>query len=289
MRGLMMDYQLTVPAILRRAETFFPHVEVVSRTAERTIHRYHYRNMSERAKRFAMALKGLGVGAGDRVGTLAWNHHEHLEAYFAVPSIGAVLHPLNLRLSADELSYIVHHAADRVMLVDRTLLPLFEQFRHRVSVPHIVVTGEGDLPAGALSYERLLSEADADAFTYPDLDERDAAAVCYSSGTTGRPKGALYSHRSLALLAMSWTAADTASLSRRDVLLAVVPMFHIVAWGLAFSATLVGAKLVLPGSQMSAGELLGLIASEHVTFSAGVPSVWLSVLHALESGPQSTT
>ena len=285
MRGLMMDYQLTVPAMVRRAEALAGHVEVVDRAADGTIHRYRYADMIGRAKRLAVGLQRLGVTAGDRVGTLCANNHQHLEAYFGVPSVGAVLHTLNHRLSAEDLAYIVGHAGDRVVIVDWALLPLLQQVLDRVEVERVIVAGHDDVPAPYLSYERLIADADESAFVYAEPGEHDAASMCYSSGTTGLPKAALYSHRALALLSMHWMAADTAAVSRRDVILAVVPMCHINGWGLPFAAAQVGAKLVMPGAALGPDDLLALVASERVTMSAGVPTVWFNVLHALEREP----
>ena len=183
MRGLMMDYQLTVPAILRRAETFSGHVEIVSREADGTLYRYRYHEMIARAKRLARLLSDLGIREGHRVATLAWNHRRHLEAYFGVPSLGAVLHTLNLRLHPDELAYIVEHAGDRVLLVDRSLLSLFEQFRARVNLEHVIVfEGGTDIPAGASDYDASLAGIAEEDFTYPDLNEQSAASMCYSCG-----------------------------------------------------------------------------------------------------------
>jgi len=284
-RALMMDDQLTLPAIMRRAESLWPDTEIVSRLPDRSVHRYRYRQLFERARRLAAALRRLGVNSGDRVGTLGWNHHQHLEAYFAIPSIGAVLHTLNLRLHASDLAVIISHARDRVVIVDRVLLPLFEHIRSRVDVEHVIVMGgKGPLPDGAIDYEALLEGADASAIEPLDLDERQAAAMCYTSGTTGRSKGVLYSHRSLVLQCLYWTAADILGASRRDVMLGVVPMFHINGWGLPFAAALVGAKLVLPGSCLDPDGLLELVHRERVTLSAGVPTVWLGVLQALDEG-----
>ena len=273
MRGLMMDSQLTVPAILGRFEALSGDVEVVSRTAGAGVQRYRYRDMVVRVKQLAVLLKMLGVRSGDRVGTLAWNHHRHAEAYFAVPSIGGVLHILNLRLHADELAYVVEHAGDGVIIVDASLLPLLEQVHHRVKVEHVIVIGEGELPSGALAYESALNDARADAFTYPEPDERDAAAMCYSSGTTGRPKTAVFSHRALVLLSMIWATVDCAALSRRDSVLAVVPMFHINAWCLPFAAALAGARLFLPESQVQPAALLEVIQTEKVSLSVEVPTI----------------
>jgi fatty-acyl-CoA synthase len=283
MRGLMMDYQLTIPAIMRRVETLSADVEVVSRRGNRGIDRYTYADMVRRAKQLAVALQDLGVRPGDRVGTLAWNHHRHLEAYFAVPAIGAILHTLNLRLHPKELATIANHAADRFLIVDRCLLPLLERFRPQLKVEAIIVMDDdGAVPDYAIDYDGLLARSDASRFVYPEPDEHDAAAMCYTSGTTGQSKGVLYSHRSIVLQSMHWTAADGFGLCRRDVVLSVVPMFHINGWGMAFTAALVGAKLVLPGEFLDPSSVLELIHNERVTLSAGVPTVWLGVLQALE-------
>jgi fatty-acyl-CoA synthase len=285
-RGLMMDYQLTVPAILRRAESLSGHVEIVGRRADGSLHRYTYRDMIRRAKQLAVALARLGVRQGDRVATLAWNHTQHLESYFGIAASGPVLHTLNVRLHVDDLAYIIEHAGDQVLLVDRDLLRLYEQLAPRIGVRHVIVFDGGpDLPAGTRDYEDFLRGGSADAFVFPELDEHAAASMCYSSGTTGRPKGVLYSHRALALLAMNWTAADVVGVRSRDVIMAVVPMSHINAWGLPFTAAHVGAKLVLPGAQLGPADLLDLIERERVTVTAGVPTVWSSVLRMLDASP----
>ncbi|HEV8317049.1 MAG TPA: long-chain fatty acid--CoA ligase [Vicinamibacterales bacterium] len=277
-----MDYQLTVPAIMRRAATMYANVAVVSCTGDGAIHRYHYGDMLRRARQLAVALQRLGVRGGDRVGTMAWNHHQHLEAYFAVPAIGAVLHTLNLRLHANDLAYIIEHGGDRVIIVDSSLVPLLSRIRLPHSVEHIVVMGEGELPPDAIEYEALVAGADPERFEEARPEEHKAAAMCYTSGTTGRPKGVVYSHRAIALQAMILTTADSIGIRRRDVVLAVVPMFHINGWCLPFAAALAGATLVLPGARLEPDALLRLIASERVTVSAGVPTVWLGVLHALD-------
>ena len=286
MRGLMMDYQLTLDAILRRGETFFGHKEIVTRLPDRSLHRYTYADMARRARQLALALGALGVQPGDRVATLAWNHHQHLEAYFGIPIMGAVLHTLNLRLPPEDLVYIVNHADDRVLLVDQVLLPLVERIRSNSNIGHVVVIGtDGTAPEGMLSYEELIEGQDAATFEQPALDEQQAAAMCYSSGTTGRPKGALYSHRALVLHSMASAMADGVAVTEADVVLPVVPMFHVNAWGLPFTSTMIGATQVMPGPFLDPQSLLDLLAQERVTFTAGVPTIWLGLLQSLDKQP----
>ncbi|MDP9412351.1 MAG: AMP-binding protein, partial [Actinomycetota bacterium] len=286
LEGLTQDYQLTLPYILRRAEQLYGYREIVTRRPDKTFHRYTFADFVARSKRLAVALTGLGLEPGDRVGTLGWNTYQHLEAYFGIPSSGAVLHTLNPRLHQDDLAYIANHAEDRVMLVDETLLPVFEKFREETNVEHaVVVTEGGDVPEGMISYEDLLSSADEADFEYPNFDEKQAAAMCYTSGTTGRPKGALYSHRSTVLHSMMVAMGNTFALSEEDCVLPVVPMFHVNAWGLPFASVLVGAKLMMPGPNLDPASLLEGFEQEGVTFTAGVPTVFLAVLQALDAEP----
>ncbi len=286
LEGLTQDYQLTLPYILRRAEQLYGYREIVTRRPDKTFHRYTFADFVARSKRLAVALTGLGLEPGDRVGTLGWNTYQHLEAYFGIPSSGAVLHTLNPRLHQDDLAYIANHAEDRVMLVDETLLPVFEKFREETNVEHaVVVTEGGDVPEGMISYEDLLSGADETDFEYPNFDEKQAAAMCYTSGTTGRPKGALYSHRSTVLHSMMVAMGNTFALSEEDCVLPVVPMFHVNAWGLPFASVLVGAKLMMPGPNLDPASLLEGFEQEGVTFTAGVPTVFLAVLQALDAEP----
>ena len=286
MNGLMMDYQLTLPAILGRAEELFGHREIVTRLPDRSIHRYAYSDFVSRAKKLAVALENLGVEKGDRVATLCWNHRQHLEAYFGVPCRGAVLHTLNLRLHPDDLAYIVDHAEDKVLLVDENLLPLFEKFKDRVNLEHVVVVSEnGAAPDGAYSYEALLEVADERDFRYPELDENAAMGMCYTSGTTGRPKGVVYSHRAIFLHSLGHMTADSIGMSEADCVLPVVPMFHANAWGLPYSAALTGAKQVFPGPHLDPGNLLDLFESERVTLTAGVPTIWFGILQVLDEDP----
>jgi acyl-CoA synthetase (AMP-forming)/AMP-acid ligase II len=286
MNGLMMNYQLTLPAILRRAEQLYPHKEIATRLPARSVHRYAYLDFVSRAKKLSVVLKDLGIRAGERVATLCWNHHQHLEAYFGIPSAGAVLHTLNLRLHPDDLSYILNHAGDRALLVDESLLALYEQFADKVNLNHVIVVSEsGAAPEGAHAYEELLEGADAGEFSYPEPDENQAAAMCYTSGTTGRPKGVVYSHRALTLHSLGVLAADAFALSEVDVTLPVVPMFHVNAWGIPFAATLAGAKQVFPGPHLDPPSLLELFEAERVTFTAAVPTVWLELLRFLDRHP----
>jgi fatty-acyl-CoA synthase len=286
LQGLTSDYQLTLPTILQRAETLYGNKEIVTRRPDKSFHRYTYADFVSRSKKLAVALKDLGLEDGDRVGTLCWNTYQHLEAYFGVPSSGAVLHTINPRLFEDDLAYIVDNAEDRVLLVDEVLLDVFETFREKVNVEHVVVVSEnGEAPDGMISYEELLSGAEEDDFEYPELDEKQAAALCYTSGTTGRPKGSLYAHRALVLHAMMSNMTNTFALSEADCVLPVVPMFHVNAWGLPFSSTLAGAKQVMPGQHLDAESLIEDYEQEKVTVTAGVPTVFLAVLQKLDEEP----
>jgi fatty-acyl-CoA synthase len=281
------EYQLILPSILQRAQTLYGYREIVTRRPDRSFHRYTYADFVSRARKLAVALKRLGIEDGDRVGTLGWNTYQHLEAYFGVPSAGAILHTINPRLHADDLAYIADHAGDRVILVDESLIPVLESFRERTSVERFVVVSEGGAaPEGTISYEELLAGADEKEYEYPEFDEWRAAAMCYTSGTTGRPKGSLYTHRAIVLHSMMVAMGNTFALSEHDCVLPVVPMFHVNAWGLPFASVLVGAKLMLPGANLDPASLLEDFESEEVTFTAGVPTVFLGVLQALDAEPE---
>ncbi|MFL5819719.1 MAG: long-chain fatty acid--CoA ligase [Solirubrobacteraceae bacterium] len=280
MEGLMMDYPLLVRHIAERAAAVFGDREIVSRTQE-TVERTTYAVVVERARRLASALRELGIRPGDRVATFAWNSARHLELYLAVPSMGAVLHTLNIRLHADDLRYIAGHAEDRVVFLDASLagaMPRLDGVEHEVLMPD--GPGERD---GALDYEELVSGGDP-GFRFPDLDENAAAAMCYTSGTTGRPKGVVYSHRSTLLHSLGVLSADGVGVRERDSVMPVVPMFHANAWGLPYAAALAGARQVFPGPRMSPAELAELIAAERVTRTAGVPTIWQGMLQ-LEPPP----
>ena len=287
LQGLTSDYQLTLPTILQRAETLYGSKEIVTRRPDKSFHRHTYADFVRRAKKLAVAIEGLGLESGDRVGTLCWNTYQHLEAYFGIPSSGAVLHTINPRLFEEDLAYIVDHAEDRVLIVDEVLFDVYEKFRERVNVEHVIFVSENEeAPERTISYEELLASADEGDFEYPDLDEKQAAALCYTSGTTGRPKGALYAHRALVLHAMMTNMQNTFSLGEVDCVLPVVPMFHVNAWGLPFGATLAGAKQVMPGPHLDAESLIEDYEQEGVTFTAGVPTVFLNVLHTLDQEPE---
>lgn len=274
--GRMMNFPLTLTHFLERSKTFFGKNEIVSRLPDRSLHRYTYADMHKRASKLAWALKKLGVGPGDRVATLCWNHYRHLEAYLGVPAMGAVIHTLNLRLHPTDLAYIATHAEDRVVIVDQSLMPLFSKFRDQVrSIRHVIVVPDaGPAPEGTLDYEALIAP-EADHFDFPELDENAAAMICYTSGTTGNPKGVVYSHRSTVLHTLAACMADALGISERDTVLPVVPMFHAAAWGLPYTAAATGAKIVFPGPHLDPKSLLELMEGEKATIAGGVPTIWL--------------
>jgi acyl-CoA synthetase (AMP-forming)/AMP-acid ligase II len=288
MRGRMMAFPLTVPALLRRTETFWRNREVVSREPDRSVVRTTYGATLQRARRLAVALRGAGIRSGDRVATLCWNHLAHLEAYFGIPLAGAVVHTLNLRLHPGDLGYITAHAEDSAIIVDASLVPLLVQFRERIPRARVIVVGasaseaEGLLP-GAIDYESFIAGADPDHYADEITDEHAAAAMCYTSGTTGRPKGVLYSHYSICLHAAA--VGQAFALHEHDTILPVVAMFHANAWGLPYTSAILGAKFVLPGPFMDPASVLELLSSERATFAAGVPTIWAGIAQALETAP----
>lgn len=285
MQGLMMDYPLTLTPILERAERLYGKKEIVTKAGP-NLERYTYTEMVERVGRLANALEKLGVRRGDRIATLAWNNAYHLEIYFAVPCMGAVLHPLNLRLPGDQLAYIIQHADDQVIFVDPTLLPAVEKLApHLKNVRHYIIMGDSVPDGTSLSpvsaYEDLIQSVGSD-YPWPRLDENDAAAMCYTSGTTGNPKGVVYSHRSIFLHCLGLSMADSFGISERDIFLPVVPMFHVLAWGTPFVCTMLGTKMVFPGPHMTPRDLAELIQAERVTLTAGVPTLWIGLLNLLD-------
>ena len=286
MRGLMMDIPLTVPMLLERAGTIFGSVEIVTRRADRSLARTTWGELYRRSRRLASALTRLGLARGDRVATLLWNQSEHMEAYFGVPVAGGVLHTLNLRLHPDEIAFIANHAGDRFLIVGDVLLPVYEKLRDRVKFERVIVVpfGCGQIPVGYESYEDLLTGA-SEEFTYPQLDEDEAAAMCYTSGTTGRSKGVVYSHRAIVLHSMNCCGVDSFALSMRDTVLPVTSLFHANGWGIPFTSALAGAKVVLTGPYSDGEGLLDLIERERVTFTTGIPTVWFGALEALERFP----
>jgi fatty-acyl-CoA synthase len=286
MRGTMMHYPLTLPAMLERAGKLFGRVEIVSRRPDRSIVRTNYGDFYRRARRLASALTKLGLRPGDRVASMMWNHIGHLEAFFGVPSAGGILHTLNLRLHPHEIAAIAKHAGDRFLLVDDVLLPTYEKIREAVSFERVIVVpyGCGTLPDGFLNYEELLAQA-SEEFRYPEIDENDGAAMCFTSGTTGVSKGVIYSHRALVLHSFAEAMADSFAVSHDDTVLPVAPMFHANAWGIPYTCVMTGSRLILPGPNVDAESILDLIEQEHVTCACGVPTVWLSVLYALEKNP----
>jgi acyl-CoA synthetase (AMP-forming)/AMP-acid ligase II len=279
MDGLMMDFQLTLPPLLRRAETYFGEQEVVSRLPDKSFHRYTFRDLARRSKQLAVALDKAGLKRGDRVGTLCWNHYQHLEAYYGIPCGGFVLHTLNLRLHPGDIGYIAKHGGDRAVIVDRSLVPLLEQFIGETDIEHVFVVED--------SYEELLATASAEEWQDPQLDENEAAAMCYTSGTTGRPKGVVYSHRSTILHALGVASGSPLGLTigEADTLCPVVPMFHANAWGYPYLAALIGARLVFPGPYLDGESLLEDFVEERVTWTAGVPTIWLGILQLLDANP----
>jgi fatty-acyl-CoA synthase len=286
MKGSMMDYPLNLQAILERIPKTYPAVEIVSRLANGSVHRYIYLDFYRRTKALAEALHRAGLQPGDRVGTLCWNHYAHLEAYFGVPAAGGVVHTLNLRLHAQELAYIVNHAQDRYLIVDDVLLPLYEQFRGKVKPERVFVVRhqKEELPPDTEDYEELLLTARG-GYEFPCSREDDAAAMCFTSGTTGNSKGVLYSHRALVLHALAFSLPDSFCVSQHDVAMALAPMFHANAHGLPHVAIMLGCKLVLPGRQLDPQSILELFSSEQVTLATAVPTVWAGILEALEKDP----
>ncbi len=296
MQGLMMDMPLLVSSILQHAARHFSDTEVVSRRVEGDLHRYTYADCERRTRKLADAFVRTGVGIGDRVATLAWNGYRHLELYYAVGGMGAVIHTLNPRLHPQQIAWIVNHAGDEHLAFDLTFLPIVEAIaEHCPNVKSWIAMCDADrqpksdkLP-NLVNYESFLEQG-SEGFEWPQLDERTAVGLCYTSGTTGNPKGAMYTHRSTVLHAYASALPDGMGASSRDSILPVVPMFHVNAWGVPYSAPLVGAKLVFPGPQLDGKSIYELFEAEGVTFSAGVPTVWLGLLqHMKQTGAKFST
>ena len=284
MLGLMQDRPLLISQIIDFAANYYPDVEIVSRTIEGPIHRYGYGEAHKRSKKLAEALQGLGIKLGDRVGTIAWNTYRHFECYFGISGIGAVLHTINPRLAPDHVAYIANHAEDQIIFVDLNLLPIVEGvIDHLKTVKHVVVmTDRAHMPSSAkipnlLCYEELIADKPG-TLTWPMFDEKTASSLCYTSGTTGNPKGVLYSHRSTLIHTMMASNGSVIPMDPDTTVLPVVPMFHANAWGLVYAAPICGAKLVFPGAKLDGASVYELLAQEQVTLSAGVPTVWLALL-----------
>lgn len=288
----MMQTPLILNDFFKRAESYFASKMIISRTSSEKIHRLTYGEWAKRTRRLADALTKLGMEKGKKIGSFAWNQHRHLEAYFAVPCTGAVLHMINIRLSEEHLIYIINHAADEILLVDEDLLPIIEKIASELKTvkQYVIMSDHDELPETTLpnvySYEKLLAESD-EGFEFPsDLDENLPAGMCYTSATTGNPKGVVYSHRAIVLHSMMLSMVDSFGLNERDVVLPIVPMFHANAWGLPFACVNVGATQVLPGPHFTSPLILDLVEQEMVTMTAGVPTIWIGALQELEKQPR---
>jgi 3-(methylthio)propionyl---CoA ligase len=283
MQGLMMDMPLLISSLIRHADRYHGDTEIVSRKVEGGIHRYTWRDAHRRTRQLANALAGMGVKMNDRVATLAWNGFRHLEAYYAVAGMGAVSHTVNPRLFPEQIVYIINHAEDRFVFLDLTFVPLAEALADKCPGVRgwIIMTDKAHMPqtklSNALCYEDLVEGCQPD-YEWPSFDEHTASSLCYTSGTTGNPKGVLYSHRSTIIHCYASSMPDALNISARDVILPVVPMFHVNAWGLPYCAAMVGAKMVFPGAALDGASVFELFEQEKVTVSAGVPTVWLGLL-----------
>ena len=288
MQGLMMDTPLTIPSIAEHVAKFHSDREIVSVTLDNPRHRYSWGEAITRSKRLANALEKLGLEKGDRLATIAWNDYRHLEIYYGVSGSGHICHTINPRLFPEQLIFVINHAEDRLIFVDPMFVPLLEKIAEKIGRVEgfVILTDMASMPETSLPnvycYETLIEAESAD-YVWPELDERSASALCYTSGTTGDPKGVLYSHRSTILHAYASVGPDAIALSSMDAVLPVVPLFHVNAWGIPYSAAIVGAKLILPGPKMGDGEALyELLDSEDATLALGVPTVWLALLQYTE-------
>lgn len=286
MLGLMQDWPLTVDKILDRAASYFGDTEIVTRRTDGAIHRTNYAEVHARARQVSGALRTLGITAGDRVATLAWNSERHMESWYGAMGIGAVLHTLNPRLHPQQLAWIINHAADRVLIFDTTFLPLVEAVREQISVEHYVIIADpSEMPEnqlGAICYEEWIAAANIGT-AWGGFDENSACGLCYTSGTTGNPKGVLYSHRSNVIHAMISLSKDCFDLGSHDTVMPVVPMFHANAWALAFAGPMAGAKMVMPGPGLDGRSIHEMLTDERVTLTAAVPTLWMGLLEYMRA------
>lgn len=290
MQGLMMPWQLTMDRILEHANRVYPHKRITTLMPNGSLHRYTYADMYKRVKRLSKALVKLGVQPGDRVATFAWNHFQHMELYYAIPGAGAVCHTLNIRLFPEQLAYIVNHAEDKIVFLDATLLPLYGRIASQINcVQHyILINAPKDIQTNlpnVLHYEDIIADSDED-FAWLSTDENMAMGLCYTSGTTGDPKGALYSHRSMFLHTYGENQAAALGMLESDVVLPVVPQFHAMAWGLPYACAMSGSDVVMPGPHLRPEPLAQLIEQERVTIAAGVPTIWTALYHELRQRPR---
>ena len=281
----MMKVDLSINHFLDRAGTLFPTNEIVSRLPDKSLVKHTYGQFYERTRSLAQGLKDLGLKKGDRVATLCWNHHAHLESYFGIPAAGGVMHTLNLRLSPDEIAWIANDAQDRFLIIDDILLPLYRQIEHKYKFEKVIVFpfSGAQVPAEFMDYESWLASTDSSHFEYAPHSEDDPVSMCYTSGTTGRPKGVVYSHRSTVLHTLVASLGDFWSLRGTDVVLPVTPMFHANSWGIPYGAVMMGVKMVFPGPHLHPDDLLDLMQLEPPTLSLGVPTIWMGLIQAYEA------
>jgi fatty-acyl-CoA synthase len=287
MQSTMMRDALSLNQLLERAGKLFPQSQIVSRLPDKSLLRHSFADFHRRSKQLASALRAAGLQKGERVATLCWNHHAHLECYFGIPAAGGVMHTLNLRLSPDDIAWIANHAKDRFLIVDDILLPLFEQIRAKVKFEKVIVFPFSGKPVAQefTSYEAFLAGAPA-GFKYADHDENDPVSMCYTSGTTGRPKGVAYSHRSTIIHTLVGAMPDFWGLSAKSSVMPATPMFHANCWGIPYACVMLGTKLVFPGPHLHPEDLLSLMAAEQPSYVLGVPTIWMSMAQLLESDPQ---
>jgi fatty-acyl-CoA synthase len=290
MKGQMMNYPLTTNVIIEYGNRVFPYKEIVSKLPDGSMHRYTYGDMYKRTKKLANALVNkLGIKKGDRVATFAWNHYQHIELYYAIPGAGAICHTLNLRLSVEQIAYIINHAEDKAIFFDATVAPLIEKAAAQASTvkTFVVINAKPDFKCSlpnVIHYEDLIADQQ-DTFEWVEVDENDACGLCYTSGTTGDPKGALYSHRSTYLHAITILTGNASGVSSRDKVLLIVPQFHVMAWGYPYMCVLAGADMVLPSLHLQADALINLLQTENITYANGVPTIWMGVYDALKKNP----